>query len=75
MNYRSHAGIVNSAHAVINLITSFWPHAIDALAQESGIVDGLKPVFFHGWNADTVRYEQFLFGASYVTMLDLHTQF
>ncbi|KZP30397.1 hypothetical protein FIBSPDRAFT_1038357 [Athelia psychrophila] len=64
VNYRSHAGIVNSAHTVIDLITSFWPHAIDSLAQETGIVDGLKPVFFHGWNADTVRYEQFLFGAS-----------
>ncbi|KZP05197.1 hypothetical protein FIBSPDRAFT_843218 [Athelia psychrophila] len=64
VNYRSHAGIVNSAHAVIDLITSFWPYAIDSLAQETGIVDGLKPVFFHGWNADTVRYEQFLFGAS-----------
>jgi hypothetical protein len=43
-------------------MTRFWPHTIDNLAQEKGIVDGLKPVFFHGWNSETVRYEQFLFG-------------
>jgi superfamily I DNA/RNA helicase len=64
VNYRSHGGIVNCAHSVIELITRLWPHAIDNLAQEKGIVDGLKPIFFHGWNSDTVRYEQFLFGAS-----------
>jgi hypothetical protein len=62
INYRSHAGIVNCAHSVIDLITTFWPYAIDALAPEHGVVDGLKPVFFNGWDTDTVRYEQFLFG-------------
>lgn len=64
VNYRSHAGIVNCAHSVIELITRFWPHAIDKLATERGIIEGLKPVFFSGWDEDTVRYEQFLFGAS-----------
>jgi hypothetical protein len=64
VNYRSHGGIVNCAHSVIELITHFWPHTIDDLAQERGIVDGLKPVFFHGWDSETVGYEQFLFGAS-----------
>ncbi|KAF8838026.1 hypothetical protein BDN67DRAFT_972122 [Paxillus ammoniavirescens] len=64
INYRSHGGIVNCAHSVIELITRFWPNAIDVLQPEQGIVDGLKPVFFHGWDQDTVRYEQFLFGAS-----------
>lgn len=71
VNYRSHGGIVNCAHSVVDLITRFWPHAIDILAQEKGIVDGLKPVFFHGWNSETVRYEQFLFGASWVTLIQL----
>jgi hypothetical protein len=61
---RSHGGIVNCAHSVIQLITQFWPHVIDNLAQEQGIVDGLKPVFFHGWDPEAVRYEQFLFGDS-----------
>ncbi|GBE78672.1 predicted protein [Sparassis crispa] len=64
VNYRSHAGIVNCAHSVIELITRFWPHAIDTLADEKGIIDGLKPVFFSGWDEDSVRYEQFLFGES-----------
>ncbi|TFK88273.1 hypothetical protein K466DRAFT_598787 [Polyporus arcularius HHB13444] len=64
VNYRSHAGIVNCAHSVIQLITEFWPHAIDALGQETGMIDGLKPVFFSGWDQNTVRYEQFLFGES-----------
>ncbi|KAF8222237.1 hypothetical protein L208DRAFT_1381918 [Tricholoma matsutake] len=34
----------------------FWPYAIDVLAREQGIVDGSKPVFFGGWDEDTVRY-------------------
>ncbi|KZP15183.1 P-loop containing nucleoside triphosphate hydrolase protein [Athelia psychrophila] len=64
VNYRSHAGIVNTAHTLISLIAFFWPRAIDTLVPETGLIGGLKPVFFHGWNADTVRYEQFLFGTS-----------
>lgn len=63
-NYRSHAGIVNCAHSIIELITRFWPYSIDNLAPERGIVEGLKPVFLHGWDDDSVRYEQFLFGSS-----------
>ncbi|KAI6165391.1 hypothetical protein EDD17DRAFT_226022 [Pisolithus thermaeus] len=64
INYRSHGGIVNCAHSVIELISHFWPNSIDSLQPEHGIVDGLKPVFFTGWDKDTVRYEQFLFGTS-----------
>ena len=63
-NYRSHAGIVNCARSVVELITMFWPHAIDNLGKEQGVIDGLKPVFFSGWDDNTVRYEQFLFGDS-----------
>ncbi|KAG6332615.1 hypothetical protein ID866_6474 [Astraeus odoratus] len=66
VNYRSHGGIVNCAHSVIELISRFWPNSIDGLQPEHGIVDGLKPVFFTGWDKDTVRYEQFLFGASHI---------
>jgi hypothetical protein len=81
-NYRSHAGIVNCAHSVIDLITKFWPYSIDALAREKGIVDGAKPIFLNGWDTDNVRYvclsiscktlfklrfkEQFLFGSRLV---------
>ncbi|KAG1799293.1 uncharacterized protein HD556DRAFT_1287696 [Suillus plorans] len=64
INYRSHGGIVNCASSVIELITKFWPNTIDNLQPEKGVVDGLKPVFFTGWDKDTVRYEQFLFGES-----------
>ena len=46
------------------LITEFWPNAIDTLAEEKGLIDGLKPVFFTGWDQDSARYEQFLFGES-----------
>ncbi|TDL28963.1 hypothetical protein BD410DRAFT_818373 [Rickenella mellea] len=62
MNYRSHGGIVRCADSVIQLICQFWPHSIDILGKERGIVDGMKPVFFTGWDEETVRYEQFLFG-------------
>ncbi|KAI5991381.1 hypothetical protein EDC04DRAFT_2587409 [Pisolithus marmoratus] len=70
INYRSHGGIVNCAHSVIELISHFWPNSIDSIQPEHGIVDGLKPIFFTGWDKDTVRYEQFLFGTS-----DSHIEF
>lgn len=56
VNYRSHDGIVRCAHSVIELITEFWPYAIDSLTREQGVVDGPKPVFFSGWDSETVRY-------------------
>ena len=65
-NYRSHGGIVDCAQSVIERIMHFWPDAIDSLKPEHGTVAGWKPVFFHSWDQDTVRYEQFLFGESYV---------
>jgi hypothetical protein len=65
-NFRSHGGIVRCAHSVIVLITKFWPYAIDILPEEKGIVDGIKPVFFTGWDQDNVRYESFLFGTALV---------
>ncbi|KAG2085197.1 uncharacterized protein F5147DRAFT_794237 [Suillus discolor] len=63
INYRSHGGIVNCARSVIELITKFWPNTIDTLRPEMGVVDGHKPVFFTGWDKDTVHHEQFLFGS------------
>ncbi|KAJ7171712.1 hypothetical protein C8R43DRAFT_1231226 [Mycena crocata] len=62
VNYRSHTGIVNCAHTVIEVITMFWPYAIDVLDRERGTVDGLRPVFFTGFDSGNVEYEQFLFG-------------
>lgn len=60
VNYRSHSGIVNCAHSVIELITKFWPNSIDRLAPEVGIVHGFKPVFFSKEDPD--QLERFLFG-------------
>ncbi|KAF9014907.1 hypothetical protein BDQ17DRAFT_1418043 [Cyathus striatus] len=64
INYRSHGGIVQCAHSIIELITTFWPYAIDMLTEEHGVVDGSKPVFFSGWDQETIPYEQFLFGTT-----------
>ncbi|KAI6094857.1 hypothetical protein EDD16DRAFT_1502638 [Pisolithus croceorrhizus] len=63
INYRSHGGIVNCAHSVIELISHFWPNSIDHLQPEHGIIDGSKPVLFMGWGKDTTHYQQFFVGA------------
>ncbi|KAK0464820.1 P-loop containing nucleoside triphosphate hydrolase protein [Armillaria novae-zelandiae] len=59
VNYRSHAGIVNCAHSIIDLITTFWKDSIDCLSPEMGIVDGAKPIFFN--NEDRAQLGQFIF--------------
>ncbi|EIN13313.1 P-loop containing nucleoside triphosphate hydrolase protein [Punctularia strigosozonata HHB-11173 SS5] len=64
VNYRSHGGIVKCASSIIRIITELWPYAIDVLEEEHGVIDGLKPIFFHKSEDDTVHYEQFLFGDS-----------
>ncbi|EEB87722.1 hypothetical protein MPER_14832, partial [Moniliophthora perniciosa FA553] len=64
VNYRSHAGILDCAHTVIELIVEFWPYSIDMLQRGRGVVRGIKPVFFRGWDQTNVRYEQFLFKAT-----------
>jgi hypothetical protein len=70
---------VRCAHSIIVLITKFWPYAIDILPEEEGIVDGIKPVFFSGWDRDNVRYESFLFGTALVhlrtSLLCLHLKY
>ncbi|KAG1889227.1 hypothetical protein F4604DRAFT_1950186 [Suillus subluteus] len=62
-NYRSHNGIVNCAHSVIELITKFWPNAIDHLQPEKGMVDGVKPKFFTDVDNDA-HCKRFLVGES-----------
>ena len=62
INRRSHGGIANCAHTVIERITRFWPDSIDTLQPERDIVDGLKPIFFHSWDQDVAQYKQFPFG-------------
>ncbi|KAI0809044.1 hypothetical protein BC629DRAFT_1437282 [Irpex lacteus] len=63
VNYRSHGGIVNVAYSVIQLITRFWDYAIDALSEEHGVIDGVKPLFFTNWDESNAQLERFLSGA------------
>ncbi|PCH33059.1 hypothetical protein WOLCODRAFT_14494 [Wolfiporia cocos MD-104 SS10] len=62
INYRSHAGIVNCAQTIIDLIRKFWPNTIDQLARERGRVDGLKPVYLLIPGQDIKQFKRFLFG-------------
>ncbi|KAF8594570.1 P-loop containing nucleoside triphosphate hydrolase protein [Ceratobasidium sp. AG-I] len=78
VNYRSHGGIVDCASSVVQLISELFPHSIDTLNKETGLIDGPKPIFFSGWDRGEVRFEQFLrgeadtridFGASQVILV------
>lgn len=66
VNYRSHGGIVDCASSVVQLISELFPHSIDRLNKETGLIDGPKPIFFSGWDRGVVRFEQFLRGETYV---------
>ena len=66
VNYRSHDGIVNCAHAVVELITMFWPYTIDTLQSEYGLISGPEPVFFTGWDDQTFPFKQLFSGLKYV---------
>ncbi|KAI0641195.1 hypothetical protein C8Q79DRAFT_920041 [Trametes meyenii] len=61
-NYRSHAGIVDCAASIVQLITRFWPDSVDALPQEKGMAAGPKPAFF--WNYNGSEYTHFFQGVS-----------
>ncbi|PCH33049.1 hypothetical protein WOLCODRAFT_159800 [Wolfiporia cocos MD-104 SS10] len=63
-NYRSHAGIIDCARTVVDLIKEFWPYSIDDLPPEKGKIGGIKPIFFSRWNVDSGSYEDLLFGSS-----------
>ncbi|KAI0030330.1 hypothetical protein K488DRAFT_87859 [Vararia minispora EC-137] len=46
INYRSPGGVVDCAHAVIELLQLF-PRAVDPLDRERGMIEGLKPLVIH----------------------------
>ncbi|KAI0317343.1 P-loop containing nucleoside triphosphate hydrolase protein [Amylostereum chailletii] len=55
-NYRSPGGIVDCAHSVVELLQLF-PNVIDNLDKESGIMNGVKPLFVHlHGDVDTDRF-------------------
>ena len=43
-NYRSHAGILNLASTVTDLLSYFFPESFDKLARDQGLFEGPKPV-------------------------------
>ncbi|KAF8641227.1 hypothetical protein AX17_000861 [Amanita inopinata Kibby_2008] len=64
VNYRSHSGIVNCARSIVDLIHRYWPHSIDVLAPEAGLISGPLPIFLTECDKHDIRFGQFLFGAS-----------
>ncbi|EJF58550.1 P-loop containing nucleoside triphosphate hydrolase protein, partial [Dichomitus squalens LYAD-421 SS1] len=58
-NYRSHSGIVDCAHSIVELITNYWSTAIDDLPRERGMSPGEKPIFFS--DHDAAKLQQSLF--------------
>jgi len=46
VDYRSHAGIVNCTHAVIELISKYFPYTINTLPRERGMTNGPMPIFY-----------------------------
>ncbi|KAK7480873.1 hypothetical protein BaRGS_00027874 [Batillaria attramentaria] len=43
-NYRSHAGILSLASAVLDLLVEFFPESFDRLEKDQGLFDGPQPV-------------------------------
>ena len=43
-NYRSHAGILNLASSVIDLLLHFFPESFDRMERDQGLFNGPKPV-------------------------------
>jgi hypothetical protein len=55
VNYRSHAGIVDCAHSVIEIITRYWRNTIDSLPREKGNLYGAKPIFYSDLSPEFVE--------------------
>ncbi|KAL8569952.1 hypothetical protein ACOMHN_056384 [Nucella lapillus] len=43
-NYRSHAGILSLASAVLDLLVEYFPESFDRLEKDQGLFDGPQPV-------------------------------
>ena len=51
-NFRTHAGILNLAQSVINLLYHFFPLSIDKLRPETTTIDGEAPVLVESVNGE-----------------------
>ncbi|XP_042503955.1 uncharacterized protein LOC122081053 isoform X2 [Macadamia integrifolia] len=49
-NFRTHAGVLNLAHSVIDLLYRFFPHSIDVLSPETSLISGEAPVLLESGN-------------------------
>ncbi|KAI9436975.1 hypothetical protein H4582DRAFT_1816019 [Lactarius indigo] len=68
VNYRSHAGIVKCANAIIQLLQRF-PGAIDVLQPEAGVAGKAMPVFFHSGCLPSQERDFFLLSTGQPCML------
>ncbi|KAM5542262.1 hypothetical protein V8D89_004135 [Ganoderma adspersum] len=48
VNYRSHSGITDCAHTIVELISSLWPESIDEISGDRGWREGPIPEFIKG---------------------------
>jgi hypothetical protein len=55
VNYRSHAGIVNCAHTIVEIITQYWRNSIDSLPRERGNAHGAMTIFYTDMYPEYVR--------------------
>ena len=60
VNYRSHTGIVDCAHSLVELIDRYWPYSIDKLAPEEGLTVGPPPIFLAGKDTRLVMWSCFI---------------
>lgn len=51
-NFRTHAGILNLAQSVVNLLYHFFPLSIDRLRPETSLIDGQVPVLLKSVNGE-----------------------
>ncbi|XP_042503973.1 uncharacterized protein LOC122081069 isoform X2 [Macadamia integrifolia] len=49
-NFRTHAGVLNLAQSVIDLLYCFFPHSIDVLSPETSLIYGEAPVLLESGN-------------------------
>ncbi|XP_076897932.1 uncharacterized protein LOC143551363 [Bidens hawaiensis] len=49
-NFRTHAGVLDLAHSVIQVLSRYFPHSIDILEPETSLISGEAPVLLESGN-------------------------
>ena len=55
---------------MVDLITQLWPNSIDKLDRESGVVNGVKPIFYTDVDSDFIKEVQ----PSFQLAISVHNQ-